>query len=282
LGTSNGVYIRGRGISVNNYEKNINISNNIIGGYSNPLGAGFSGVTGGGTNSAGIYLNTVANATVDNNTIRNIAPASVDYRAIFLTNEGGTAGFSVDTNISITRNSIYNLNSTSTGGVYGIRISLNSYTAPRRILIANNSIANLSATAAVAGLTTYRYPIGILVDQTTSSNMGLEMYYNSINLYGSTLPANANSACVALASTVTGGILMMNNSFSNRMGRLPANTTGYTIYNVAFASLTTPFTYSNFNNYFTDTRDGGMEFVARGGNNNFSSIGSFRVYSRSD
>ncbi len=282
LGTSNGVYIRGRGISVNNYERNINISNNTIGGYSNPLGAGFSGVTGGGTNSAGIYLNTVANATVDNNIIRNIAPASIDYRAIFLTNEGGTAGFSVDSNISVTRNSIYNLNSTNTGGVYGIRINLNTYTVPRRILIANNSIANLSATAAVAGLTTYRYPIGILVDQTTSSNMGLEIYYNSINLYGSTLPASTNSACVALASTVTGGIIMMNNSFSNRMGRLPANNTGYTIYNVAYASVASPFTYSNFNNYFTDTRDGGMEFVARGGNANYSSIGSFRVYSRSD
>ena len=282
LGTSYGVYMRGRGIAVNNYEKNINISNNIIGAYSNPLGASFTGFTGGGTNTAGIYLNTVANATVDNNTIRNIAPASIDYRAIFLTNEGGTAGFSVDSNINITRNSIYNLNTTASGGVSGVRVSLGAYSVPRRILIANNSIANLSATAAVAGLTTYRYPIGILVDQTSSANMGLEIYYNSINLYGSTLPANGTSACVAFAATVTGGVIMMNNSFSNRMGRLAANTTGYTIYNVCYSSNTSPFTYSNFNNYFTDTRDGGLMFIARGGNNNYSSIGSFKTYSSSD
>ena len=44
----------------------------------------------------------------------------------------------------LNNNAIYNLNSTNTGGVYGIRINLNTYTVPRRILIANNSIANLT------------------------------------------------------------------------------------------------------------------------------------------
>lgn len=284
LGTSYGVYMRGRATTVNMFEKNIVISNNIIGGYSNPLGGSFTGFTGGGSNVAGIYLNTVSTAVVDNNTIRNLVPASVDYRAIFLTHEGSTANFSVDSNIQITRNTIYNLNATGSGGVSAIRVSLGNYTTPRAILIANNSISNLSATAAVAGLTGYRYPMGILFDNGTSTaNAGFEIFYNSINLTGNTLPANGNSACFVSHSTVTGGIIMMNNSFANTMGPLPANTTGYSIYNLVIGSGATPFTYSNFNNYFTDTRGGGKMYIARtGAASDRSSIRSYMNFSASD
>ncbi len=245
----------------------------------------FTASTGGGANAAGIYINAAANVNIDNNTIRNCLPASADYRAIFLTHDDDM-GISVDSNIQVTRNKIYNLNVTSAGGVSGIRVRLGSaITSSRGILVANNSIGNLSATAAIGNsLTGYRYPIGILIDNTGSANLGLEMYFNTVNLYGSSLPAASNSACLAITSTVTGGVIMMNNSFSNTMGALPSNTTGYEIYNMVLNSATTPFTYSNFNNYFTDTKDGGEMFIAATGttSNRMNSLRAFRTYSLSD
>ena len=245
----------------------------------------FTANTGGGANAAGIYINAAANVNIDNNTIRNCLPASADYRAIVLTHDDDP-GIAVDSNIQVTRNRIYNLNVNTAGGVSGIRLRLgSSISSSRNILVANNSIGNLSATAAIGNsLTGYRYPIGILIDNTASSNLGLEMYFNTVNLYGSSLPASSNSACLAITSTVTGGVIMMNNSFSNTMGALPTNTTGYEIYNMVLNSPTTPFTYSNFNNYFTDTKDGGGMYVAATGTNSnrMSSLRSFRTYSASD
>ena len=245
----------------------------------------FTPFTGGGLNATGIYVNAAANVKIDNNIIRNTLPASADYRAILLTHDDDP-GVSVDSNIQVTRNRIYNLNVNTAGGVSGIRIKLGSSIASsRNILVANNSIGNLSATASIGNsLTSYRYPIGILVDNTGASNLGLEMYFNTVNLYGSSLPAGANSACLVITSTVTGGVIMMNNSFSNTMGALPGNTTGYEIYNMVLNSATTPFLYSNFNNYFTDTKDGGGMFLAATGtaSNRISSLRAFKTYSASD
>jgi len=281
IGTQHGVYFRGLANTVNLQNKGVTISDNIIGDYTNTFRVGSTANTG-AANANGIYLNAVANAVVAGNTIRNTVAASSNYKGIFLTNEGGGAGLSLDSNIQVVNNRIYNLNITASGGVTGIRINLGAHAQHLRLLLANNMISKLSATAAQAALNGFAYPIGILVED-NSANVGLEVFHNSINLTGSTLPANSFSACFATGPAVTGGIIMMNNSYANSMGRLTNNVTNYTVYNVLTTSTTaTPFTYSSFNNYFTTTYDGGTFFVGRLRGRDYTSLKGYRMNHPSD
>jgi hypothetical protein len=281
LGVQNGVYFRGLANAVNLQNRNINISNNIIGDFTNTFRTGTTANTG-AANANGIYLNAVSNAVVSGNTISNAIAASANYKGIFLTNEGGGAGLSLDSNIQVINNRIYNLNITASGGVTGIRINLGAHTQHLRLLLANNMISRISATAAQAALNGFAYPVGILVEN-NSANIGLEVFHNSINLTGSSLPANSFSACFATGPGVTGGIIMMNNSYANSMGRLTSNLTTYTVYNVLTTNPTvTPFTYSSFNNYFTTTYDGGNAFMGRLRNVDYTSLKGYRMNHLSD
>lgn len=280
IGVQNGIYFRGFASATNQQSKFVTINNNIIGDYVNPVNAANTAFIG-GANGTGIYLNSVANGTIHGNTIRNTTNASSNFKGIFLTAEGGIPGVSADSNIQVTSNNIYNLNTTVSGGVTGIRMNLGTHTQHLRILIANNSISKLSATAAQAVINGFAYPIGILIED-ASANVGAEVFFNSVNLTGSTLPANAFSACFATNTTTTGGIIMMNNAYSNSMGRVAANVTGYTIYNVLTLSPLTPFRYSSFNNYYTTTWDGGNAYVARLKNLDFTSLKGYKMQHRCD
>lgn len=280
IAVQNGIYFRGLANLQNLQNKAININNNTIGDYVNPINSANTAFIG-GSNGTGIYLNAVANASVSGNTIMNTVSTSANFKGIFLTNEGGAAGFSLDSNIQVTNNTIFNINATTSGGVTGIRINLGAHGQHLRLLVANNSISKLSALNAQAVLTGFAYPIGILVED-NSTNVGLEVFYNSVNLTGSTLPANSFSACFASGSTTNGGIIMMNNSFANSMGRPISNITGYTVYNVLTLSTVSPFRYSSFNNYYTTTFDGGNAFTARFLGRDLSSLKGYTMYSRSD
>ncbi|OYU97147.1 MAG: hypothetical protein CFE21_02315 [Bacteroidetes bacterium B1(2017)] len=280
VAVQNGIYFRGLANAQNLQTKSVNISNNTIGDYVNPVNAANTAFIG-GANGTGIYINAIANAVVSGNNIKNTVATSSSFKGIFLTSEGGTPGLSLDSNIQVINNTIYNLNTTASGGVTGIRVNMASHTQHLRLLIANNSISKLSATAAQAVLTGFAYPIGILVED-VSANVGLEIFFNSVNLTGSTLPANSFSACFASGPNVTGGVIMMNNSYANSMGRPVGNVTGYTVYNVLTTSTVPPFLFNSFNNYYTTTFDGGLAFVARYRNVDYSSLKGFQAFSRSD
>ncbi len=279
IGVQNGIYIKGLGNAANNHNRNIDIRNNIIGGYINPVSATATAATG-GANSSGIYLMGAANSNIHGNVIKNIVSTSTNYRGIFLNHEGGSNDLSVDSNIQVTSNEITNLSIAATGGVIGIRVSLNTHTTPKRLLIANNSISKLSATAAQNLPAGFGYPIGILIDN-SSANVGAEVFFNSVYLSGSSLPINALSACFVTGPLTTGGIIMMNNSFANTMGKLTANITNYSVYNMLLLGGS-PFIYSSFNNYYTTTFDGGIAYIARVGSLDYVALKTYRLISRSD
>lgn len=280
IGVQNGIYFKGLANNRNLQNKFVTISKNIIGDYANSFVPGTTAFIG-AANASGIYINAVANAVIENNTIRNTIAAAANFKGIFLNHEGGSIGMSQDSNVQVIGNTIYNLNVTASGGVTGIRMNLGQHGQHLRILIANNSISKLSATAAQANLVGFAYPIGILVED-NSANIGLEVFFNSINLTGSTIPTGSFSACFATSSLATGGIIMMNNSFANRMGKLPTNNTGYTIYNVLANGTGTPFRYSSANNYYTKTTDGGMAYVAKIYNKDITSVKGLKMHHRSD
>ncbi len=279
IGVQNGIYFKGLANVGNNQNRNIEIRDNIIGGYTNPASATATAAIG-GANGSGIYLNAAANSIVHNNVIKNIVPTSANFRGIFLNNEGGVAGLSLDSNIQVTSNEITNLSITASGGVAGIRVSLGAHTTPRRLLIANNSISKLTSTNAQNVVNGFGYPIGILIDN-QSANVGAEVFFNSIFLSGSTLPANSLSACFATGPTTTGGIIMMNNSYANSMGRVAANNTNYSVFNLLLTGGY-PFTFSSFNNYYTTTFDGGIAYIAKVGAKDFVALKTYTLFSRSD
>lgn len=294
LSTQNGIYYRGFNASGSAQQDNsITIRGNIIGGYSFPsitpavaaIGAMNLANTGGGNTSTmnGIYINTVKNSVVDGNTIRNTyAPQTSGYRGIYLNNEGGSSGVSLDSNIQVTNNQIYSLVARLTGNaaptVTGIRINLGQHTTPQAILLANNSIAGLLHTNSTNGYSTMNYTIGIGIDDNTA-NAGYEIYYNSINLNRDTAMLSSYSACFATATTVTGGIIMMNNVLSNTMG------TGFntTLCINASTTATSPFTFSSFNNYYCTNIKGGVNSIGiRAGSKYYMTLKTYRLDQVSD
>jgi len=101
------------------------------------------------------------------------------------------------------------------------------------------------------------------------------------------LAANTVSACLATGFTTNGGIELMNNSFSNRYGNSPSNSSGFQNYVIAVAANNVnPFSYSNFNNYYSNTFGSGYAFVAGMNRNgvirNISTLKNYRLYSFSD
>jgi hypothetical protein len=288
VAVQNGIYHRGFPTAATNFpcqDTGINISNNIIGDWINPLNAANTAFIGGAATSSGIALHTVSNSTVSNNTIKNTLIASGGFAGIRLLSDNNQIG--LDSNIRIVRNSIYNLYTNSVSqGIFGIRVSLGAHTTSRRLLVANNSISKIAATIPTNAFDGASFTTGILVDNNTA-NVGLELYYNSISLTGDTISNNGISACFVTGVNTTGGIIMLNNSFANTMGRTVGSISGYQNYVIIRNSPTAnPIRYSNFNNFYTNTLKGGYAFVAAlnfgGFYRQISTLRNYRLYNASD
>jgi len=292
LGVQNGIYYRGFSSSNGQQDDNINISKNIIGGTSYPtLSAGTTALAslgsasvGSGTSSpSGIYASGIKNVIIDGNVIRNNFIAATNYRAIFLTNE--STSFSLDSNVQITNNQIYNLfSNAASSGISGIRINMGAHTQQLRMLIANNSIAKIISYNSTNSNNLSNETVGIMLESTTS-NAGLEIYYNSVNLNQDSMLVNSQSTCIGMAAGVSGGVICMNNIFSNTMGSgnnscvQVGSTSGW------------PFSYINYNNYYaTNIRAGihcigniaSSHILALSGYLKSQSLRNFRLYSPSD
>ena len=297
LGTQNGIYYRGFTNASGTQDDNITISKNLIGGYNFPTltpgtaalaALGSPSVGSGSSNPSGIYASAIKNAFIDGNVIRNNFLTATNYRAIYLFNEG--ASVSLDSNIQIINNQIYNListtpSSTSSYGISGIRINMGAHTQPLRMLIANNSIAKMIAYGSTnANSLTTTEIVGIMLESTTS-NAGLEIYYNSVNLNLDTMLVNSQSTCLGLAPGVSGGVICMNNIFSNTMG------SGNNSCLQVGSTAGWPFTYINYNNYYASNIRAGIHCIANLASTNIlalsgylksQSLRNFRLYSPSD
>lgn len=258
-----GVYARGIGSALANHDYNLSVVNNQIGGSIAPAGTVPTTYVGGSALAAGVLISAQAFANISGNVIKNslVGTSLGGYRGIALTTDAGT--LSIDSGCTINGNWIYNHSNTGTTnlGTYGIRIALGSHTWPLNNNITNNAIGNITSTNSSNSIAGYGNPIGILIED-NSANAGYNIYHNTINLYGDTLPNGAFSACLVLSSTVTGGIKVMNNLFSNRMGR--NNTANLTMStNLGVVSLSTtaqPFSAFAGNAFYVTNFRGSNSF----------------------
>ncbi len=255
------IYIRGRENLAGQQDNNLIVRNNILGGTVPPIaGADSTTFIGGAANGAGITLIAQQNAVVEGNIIRNNLPIQGNFRGISL---GYSASQNaLDSNIKINANRIYNLRSTAgSSGVSGIRINLGNHPQPLSISITNNTIAKLFSSSGGTTLSNPTYPTGIAIED-ISSNAGIDIFHNSVHLYGDTMNFGSISACMYTGGSLTGGVRVANNIFVNRMGRtlFASGTTTHSYIYVVNASVS-PFSYMRNNGYFCDTKSGAYSFI---------------------
>lgn len=282
----NPLYIRGIENVPGNQDLSLTVLNNILGGVEAPIAGNSNNTTyiGGAANASGITLISQSLATVRGNIIRNnvFSAAANNFRGISLITAGGTA--SLDSAVTIDRNKIYNLTSTgASSGVYGIRINLGTINTSRVISIVNNTIADLLANNGSTSITSGSYTAAIFVEG-SSTNLGVNLFHNSVHLYGDTLNAGSFSACLVTAAGITGGISARNNLFVNRMGRSLFATGNVPISYIYIVNSTTtnPFVTNaimNTNGYYFSNNSGAFSFMGLLGTSVRESFVSWRTSS---
>lgn len=198
----------------------------------------------------GIYIEGVDGATVDGNTLAN-----------FYGGDGSDdVGIWMATgckNVKIINNLIHSLNYTGSGG-YGSHAIYISAAGATNTLVANNMIANITGdgfnyTSASFG---FDNPTGILL-YTASSQTGVKLYHNTINLYGATLnSSSALSFGIRLSAGVTADI--RNNIINNNLGRV--GTTGTGAVCIYAATSSSQFSNLDYNDYLVNPSSGSKNF----------------------
>ncbi len=256
------IYVRGRENLAGQQDLNLVVRNNILGGTIQPVAGEVSPTTfiGGAANAAGITLIAQKNAIVEGNTIRNNLPSQANFRGISLVS--ATSQTALNENVIVNANKIYNLRSTTAGsGVYGIRINMGAHVLPLSISVTNNTIAKLITNSGGTAIGTLSYPVGIAVED-NSTNAGINIYHNSVHLYGDTMSGASFSACLFTGSTTTGGVRVANNIFVNRMGRSVFSTGATpTAYIYIANSTVKPYQSIRNNSYYTSNMTAAYSFI---------------------
>jgi hypothetical protein len=167
---------------------------------------------------------------------------------------------------TITRNFISKVSSTTTSGLPIVRgIAVGTGQTGSAVTIANNVIYNVSS--AYATTNTNSNCAGINVGSASLANTnvttgGVNIYYNSINLYG-TYDRNTTLLMYGMyLSATTSALDIRNNAISNsrlNSNAAPGTSKSYAIYS---AVANTAFTTINRNNYYGSGTQGSLGFLS--------------------
>ena len=222
-------------------------------GNGNGLTINGNDLTTSGANSiryTGIYVQGASGATVSNNLLANFdGTANEDDKGIWFAT--GTS------NSSIWGNKVTNLNYTGIGGYGGNGIYISTGVTLAAIKVYNNMIANLSGDGWNYTTLPTDNPIGIVL---TSSQTGIEVYFNSINLYGNTL--NQSSALSMGIFLNTGSVAnIRDNIINNNLGLLGA--TGLGSCAIYAATNNAQFAASDYNDYYVNPTGSGVKYIGQ-------------------
>ncbi|MBL8006836.1 MAG: hypothetical protein JNJ56_04850 [Ignavibacteria bacterium] len=198
----------------------------------------------------GIYVQGADGAVVSKNDIGNFSGTEAeDDKGIWCAT--GT------TNSTVEKNQIHDLVYTGTGG-YGCHgIYMSSGTSASNNTVKNNMIANMSGDGWNYTSIPLDNPIGIVA---TGAQTGLNIYNNSINLYGNTLnQTSAMSMGIYLGAGSVADI--RNNSIVNNKGLSAA--LGYGTVGVYAVTDNTQFSTINYNNYYVNPTGSGVKYVGQ-------------------
>ena len=230
-----GIYARATATGVNN---NLIITGNTIGSET-------------ATDYIGKYGVDVAQATsadISQNTIFNFIGTITNPTGILI-----TTGV---TNSSINRNKIHSLKYTGTTGYGGKGIDVATGSNTSNLTISNNLIYDISGDGYSTGSSDAIYGIRI-----QSSQGGINIYYNTVNLYGSITRSSAtvdqNYALYIGSSVVS--LNIVNNILSNSIENTTGVSTSYAIFS---ASANTAFTAINYNDYYASGVEGVLGYLS--------------------
>ncbi|HMQ70131.1 MAG TPA: hypothetical protein PKC58_14205 [Ignavibacteria bacterium] len=200
----------------------------------------------------GVYVQGVDGGNVSSNIMANFDGASSeDDKGIWFAT--GT------TNSTANGNYIHDLIYTGTGGYGGQGIAVSTTVTGANITISNNMIANLSGDGWSYTSIPTDNPIGISIYGSIGQS-GINVYYNSINMYGNTLnKTSAMSMGIYLAAASIADI--RDNSIVNSLGLLAA--IGYGTVGVYAVTDNTQFANSNYNNYYVNATGSGLNYVGQ-------------------
>jgi trimeric autotransporter adhesin len=213
-----------------------------------------------------IYIQGASGSTITGNTIGNFDP----------TEDGDDVGIWLatgTTNTVIEKNKIFNLGHNAGGGYGGHGIRVATATASANITVVNNMVANMYGDGWDYTSANYSLdnPIGILA---TGSQSGINIYFNTVNLYGNTLDQNgAISAGIYLGAGTTANV--KNNIVVNNLGLLAAAGAGATgIYlGASAAQLLT----GDFNDYFVNPTGTGNKFIGQIGTAGYATLAGWQT-----
>lgn len=265
-----GIYANGTSATSSGGDDNLTISNNTIG----PSASGASNI-----GFDGMSIANALTVNITGNTVQNLVASATNAGAIRL--ESNVNGFTISGNsihdissstsssgtssicaiymgsavinspTSVKNNIIKTIVNTNTGG-YGSRaIIVNTGNAASSISIYNNSISDIYCYQ--DALNSY-WPIGIDID---GSSGGINVYYNSVNLFGShTGFTSTTGAAAALFINTSGTSLdirdnILSNSYDNTTS---TGDKSYAIYTTATTAA--QFSTINYNDYYASGATG--------------------------
>jgi hypothetical protein len=196
----------------------------------------------------GIYASYINNSDISGNHIFNMSSTTATPVGIYL--------YTGVTNSTISKNRIHNIAYTGTLGYGGWGMYVNTGNASSNLTIHTNVIYEIKGD----GYLSYSNSsmVGIYIDGTTG---GLNIYYNSVNLFGDFAGYNTATLTAAMlfnTNTIT-NVDLRNNVFVNTMN----NTTVTTDKNYAIYSTTAAgnFTNINYNDYFVSGSEGVLGYI---------------------
>ncbi|MBL7921210.1 MAG: T9SS type A sorting domain-containing protein [Bacteroidia bacterium] len=251
-----GLYI---GSTTTNPGDNNLINNNIFG----------SAATGLNLTNRGVLLSNLVTSTVTLNEIFNMkVSTSISNAALEISGASSNS-------VIISRNKIYSIWSTSTGGwgAYGI-----SLIGGNNHLLTNNVIYDINTTNYNSLSTTFQ-AFGIRI----TSGTGHKIYYNSVNLFGPLVggsTTNAYNAAFMVSSTAVTGLDIRNNVFNNKM---TTTATSAKLYAMWFPASYNFLNATINNNAYMVTNDA-IHFVGKIGTtaltNDLSNLAAWQAFSQ--
>ncbi len=230
-----GVYARG--VATTGVNTGLTITKNIIGNdvVDNSIG------------KYGLDINQADGASISQNMIYNFVGTATNPTGMLL----GT-GF---VNGSVLANEIYELMYTGSTGYGGKGIDINTGSTASNVLIANNVIHDLKGDGYTS--LTGDAIVGIRILGTTG---GLNIYYNSINLSGTTDRSTANLSAALYIVATAAALDIRDNIFSNSiLNNLNGGSKAYAVYDAGTNGV---FTTINYNDYYASGIQGVLGYLS--------------------